>query len=108
MTRISALLLGLLLFLSGADAFAQRGNPSFSFINSSGYTIRELYVSSSRQSSWGHDRLGQYVLQSGQNIWIPLSGAGGCYVDVRVVYNNGRAQEARNVETCSRRALSWR
>ncbi len=84
------------------------GDPSFSFVNNGRSTIRELYVSSSRQSTWGSDRLGQYVLQPGQNTWVALPGSGGCHVDVRVVYNNGQSREMRNVETCSRRSLSWR
>ncbi len=82
------------------------GDPSFALVNTSGYTIREVYASSSRAGGWGRDRLGQYVLSPGENIWVSLPSGGGCITDVMVVYNNGRSREMRNVETCSVRSIS--
>ncbi len=107
MARISAFLIAFLLFMGGSNASAQ-GNPSFSFVNSSNQTILELYVSSSRQNTWGSDRLGSDVLQPGAEVWIDLPSSGGCRVDVRVVYTNGQDRESRNVETCSRGSVYWR
>ncbi|MBP0446526.1 Tat pathway signal protein [Roseomonas sp. SSH11] len=93
----------------GASIAAPRGgNPSFNFVNRSGQTIRELYISLASQSSWGHDRLGNNVMGPGQSVWVDLPGGGSCAADIRVVYANGSASERRGVETCSRTDLVWR
>jgi hypothetical protein len=85
----------------------QNGDPSFSFINRSGETIQELYVSSTQRDSWGQDRLGRNTLASGQDRWIDLPSNEGCSVDIRVVFNGGRAQERRNIATCDRAEVTW-
>jgi hypothetical protein len=93
----------------GASVAAPRGgNPSFNFINRSGQTIRELYISLSSQSNWGQDRLGNNVMNPGQSIWVDLPGGGSCAADIRVVYMNGAAAERRGIETCSRTDMIWR
>lgn len=93
----------------GAAIAAPRGgNPSFNFVNRSGQTIRELYISLSSQSSWGNDRLGSNVMGPGQSLWVELPGGRGCGADIRVVYANGAALERRGVETCSRTDIVWR
>jgi hypothetical protein len=84
------------------------GNPSFTFVNQSGATIREIYVSLSSQRNWGPDRLGANVLAPGQSIGISLPATGVCTVDMRVVYMNGAAAERRGVETCSINGFGWR
>jgi hypothetical protein len=82
-------------------------NPSFTFVNNSGATIRELYVSLTSQRDWGPDRLGQNVLEPGGSVALRLPLAGVCTVDIRVVYMNGAAAERRGVETCSISAYGW-
>jgi hypothetical protein len=94
---------------AGASIAAPRsGDPSFNFINQSGQTIRELYISLSSQSNWGQDRLGNNVMNPGQSIWVSLPTGGSCASDIRVVYMNGAASERRGVETCSRNGVTWR
>jgi hypothetical protein len=85
-----------------------QGNPSFTFVNGTGQTIREIYASLSTQGAWGPDRLGANVLQPGQSLSIAMPAGGGCLTDIRVVYMNGAAQELRGRETCSISALTWR
>ncbi|WP_458095127.1 Tat pathway signal protein [Roseomonas sp. WA12] len=93
----------------GASVAVPRGgNPSFNFVNRSGQTIRELYVSPASQSSWGNDRLGSNVMAPGQSLWVDLPGGRGCGTDIRVVYGNGAAMERRGVETCNRTDIVWR
>lgn len=93
---------------SGAAVAAPvTGNPSFSFVNNSGATIREIYVSLSSQSQWGGDRLGANVLNPGASLWVDLPQGGGCLTDVRVVYMNGAVAERRGIETCSLASLGW-
>jgi hypothetical protein len=86
----------------------QGGNPSFNFVNLTGETIREIYVSLSTQSNWGPDRLGANVLPHGASLPINLPMGAGCLSDIRVVYMNGRAAERRGLETCSVSNLNWR
>ncbi|UFN51254.1 Tat pathway signal protein [Roseomonas sp. OT10] len=92
----------------GPAGAASSRNPSFSFINQSGQTIRELYVSLSTQSSWGRDRLGNNVINPGQSIWVDLPQGGTCNVDIRVVYMSGAASERRNFATCHLEGVRWR
>lgn len=91
----AALLAGL-----AGPALAQSSDPSFRLNNRTGTTINEIYVSSSAVSSWGNDRLGQNVLNSGQTLTIRLPD-GQCMNDIRVVYANGRSQEWRQQNTCN-------
>lgn len=84
------------------------GNPSFYFVNGTGLTMREVYVSLSVQSNWGNDRLGQNVLQPGQRLQVSLPAGNGCLVDMRVVYMDGRSFERRRMETCSVNDYVWR
>lgn len=85
----------------GGKQQAAARNPSFSFVNRTGTTIRELYVSLSSQSVWGQDRLGANVLNPGGTVWVALPTGGTCNADMRVVFMNGAAQERRGIETCN-------
>lgn len=85
--------------LLAGGALAQGNNPDFRVNNRSGSEINELYVSSSRQSGWGRDLLGNNTLAQGQSFNVVLP-AGQCVNDIRVVYASGAAQEQRGVNTC--------
>lgn len=88
------------LLLGAGAATAQTNDPSFRLTNNSGSKINEIYVSSSGVNTWGPDRLGDRVLNSGGTYTIRLP-AGQCTNDIRVVYGNGEATERRRVNTCS-------
>ena len=94
--------------LSGA-AQAQ-GRQDFTLINRTGYQIDQVYVSSSRESSWGRDVLGQGVLvaNASVNITFPQKSSE-CLWDMRVVYNDGDQSEWRQLNLCriSRVTLFW-
>ncbi|MFT8242822.1 hypothetical protein [Roseomonas sp. BN140053] len=81
-------------------AAAATTDPSFRLSNRGGTTIQEVYVSSSQDSSWGQDRLGQDVLPPGRQVILRLP-VGQCVNDLRVVYSNGQASERRQVNTCA-------
>lgn len=87
---------------------AVSGNPSFTLVNATGTTIREIYASSSQLSNWGPDRLGSSVLNPGGSLYINMPGGLGCMTDIRVVYMNGAAQDRRGMETCSVSTITWR
>lgn len=84
-------------------------NPSFTFVNASGETIREIYVSLTTDRAWGRDRLGpRQILPPGAAMPIALPRGRVCTVDMRIVYMDGRVLERRNVETCAVRRFAWR
>jgi hypothetical protein len=88
---------------------AEAPNPSFTFVNASGETIREIYVSLTSERNWGQDRLGpRRILPAGASMPIGLPRTGVCTADMRVVFMDGRIMEQRNIETCSIRQYVWR
>lgn len=100
MIRRSILGAAVLALVTGAAGAARaQCDTTFTLENRSGIQINELYFSSSRNSEWGNDRLGQNVLAAGASVrYQPRPG--GAY-DFRVVFANGRAVERRNVDLCS-------
>lgn len=87
---------------------AMMGDPSFTFLNRTGATIRELYVSLSSEQSWGPDRLGTSMLAPNGAFPVGLPAGRVCTVDIRVVFTDGASTERRGVETCSVRELNFR
>lgn len=105
--QVNACQLSRVVWGGGGGAVAG-ANPSFRFVNRSGTTVNEVYVSLSTDSNWGPDRLGQNVLPPGSWVDIRLPAGRVCTVDLRVVYADGRAVERRGVETCSIQELNFR
>lgn len=73
-------------------------DTSMRFVNSSSNTVLSLYYSPSSVSGWGPDRLGQNVMRPGQSSAVRLANPGN--YDFRVVWDNGRAAEVRQVNVC--------
>jgi hypothetical protein len=73
-------------------------NPSFNLVNHGGQAMREVYVSSVRESTWGQQRLPR-PMQPGQHLPVRLP-LNDCVNDIRVVWSDGRADERRAVDTC--------
>lgn len=88
-------------------ALAQSTDPSFNLVNRSGQTMLEAYVSAATDTNWGVDRLGRDVVPNGQSYAIRLP-AGQCVNDIRVVYQDRRAEERRNVNTCALTDVEFR
>ncbi len=86
----------------------ERRDPSFTFVNGSGRTIRELYVSLSNDAEWGKDRLGTEVLRNGQSLRIELQPGEVCSADMLIVYMDDTRQERRRIETCGVGRFTWR
>jgi len=89
-----------LLGWSGAPARAQPKDPSFRVVNRSPDVVQELYASPSSQPNWGQDRLGSAVVQPGASHIVRLPADGNCVYDLRFVYEGGRSEEKRNLNTC--------
>ena len=81
-------------------ARADAPNPSFYLVNRSTQTINEVYASPVSARGWGVDRLGDDQIEAGANAAIRLAADGNCVFDLRVVYEDGHADERRRVNTC--------
>lgn len=86
-------------FGGSAGSQAELTGADFRVWNRSGRTIREVYVSSSANNSWGSDRLGERLLPSGR-YWTIRQSETGCSFDLRVVFEDGGAFERRNINAC--------
>ena len=84
-----------------AVALADAPNPSFYLVNRSSQAINQAYVSPAAASGWGRDQLGDNTIDPGSNAPIRLHADGTCVFDLRIVYEDGRSEERRGVNTCS-------
>lgn len=67
-------------------------NRDFRFVNSSGQTLWELYVSPASDDSWNSDILGRSVLESGRAMMVRFPGRGNeCTYDLKMVMENGNS-----------------
>jgi hypothetical protein len=85
----------------------QAGDPSFNLINEAASPIREFYASPTNEDDWGDDRLGGGTVRARGRRAIRLPG-GHCRFDLRVVWEDGRAEERRDVNLCEIQDLSFR
>lgn len=83
-----------------APAAAQHADPSFRVGNRTSEVVQEVYASPSTQPNWGQDRLGAEVIQPGADHVVRLPADGNCVYDLRFVYQGGRAEERRGLNTC--------
>lgn len=72
-----------------AASGVQAQDADFTLINSTGYPLREVYVSPSKQENWGPDRLGDGILANGASklFRFPKSQSA-CQQDLKVVYDD--------------------
>jgi hypothetical protein len=71
-------------------------NRDFRFVNNSGETLWELYVSPVSDSSWNSDILGRSVLESGRAMMVRFPGRGNeCNYDLKMVMENGDSYETQ-------------
>ena len=83
-----------------AAALADNPNPSFYLVNRSNQAIDQVYVSPVSATGWGRDQLGDDTIDAGANAPIRLHADGNCVFDLRIVYEDGRSEERRGVNTC--------
>jgi len=75
---------------------------NFWFLNNTGKTIHEVYVSPHESKSWGQDVLGRATLADGVGTLMvfPSSWRTSCYMDFKLVFDDGSEQtypDGRNV-----------
>ena len=93
--------------LAPRPGWADAPNPSFYLVNRSAQAINEAYASPVNASNWGRDRLGDGTVASGGNAAVRLLADGTCVFDLRVVYEDGHADERRRVNTCTVDTISF-
>jgi hypothetical protein len=101
-----------LLFIFGLGvpglAFAQ-ADSGFTLVNSTGSTIREIYLSPVRKHDWGFDRLGRKVLPHGASRFFRLPARQVCGRDIKVVFVDDTPSAVwPNVDLCAIRTLTLR
>jgi hypothetical protein len=68
--------------------------------------IREVYLSPAEASDWGPNLLGDRPLARGEQREIGMEG--GCRADLRIVFDNGGAEELRGFDLCQRKEIALR
>ncbi len=61
---------------------------SYSFVNYSGYTVKNLYITGTGYDRWGKDLLGKSVLNNGDGIRLTYDNKTR-YFDIKVVWMDG-------------------
>jgi hypothetical protein len=82
---------------------ASADQRDFSFTNSSGYVVDQLYVAPSASSDWDADILGTDVLDGGvtANIVFGRYAEGTCKYDIKTVFTDQSSLEAYEFDLCS-------
>ncbi|MFC7738546.1 hypothetical protein ACFQX4_22670 [Roseomonas sp. GCM10028921] len=91
--------LALMALAASAGSASAQCDRRFTLRNVSGAQVNEFYFGSSRNPSWGPDRLGENVLPSGRT--QDFRTAQGDLQDFKVVWENSQAAELRQVDICS-------
>lgn len=92
------ILLGVLLSLAGSAAFA--ANADFILVNRTGYAINEVFISPSKMSNWGKDRLGENQFMNGQSRKFKFGDTKNCKQDIQVVFTDGDEVEWEDINLC--------
>ena len=77
---------------------AQVCDTRFTVVNNSSLTVYQLFFSHASLANWGADQLGANVLPPGRYTNYRAANAG--LYDFRIVWQNGRAAELRQVNIC--------
>ena len=85
------------------SAYAE--TPDFVLVNSTGYTISEVYVSRPNNNSWGNDVMGQESLDDGASVKITFN-TDACSWDLKVVYDDDDTAVWGNVNLCKIQKLT--
>ena len=89
-----------MLMLAASPAFAAK--QDFTLLNSTGYEISEVYVSTSNTKKWEEDVLGQDVLADEDDVDITFEGVGSaCRYDLKVVYSDGEEAMWGGLDLCT-------
>src|SRR5690606_10032298 len=86
----------------------RQSQPSgFTLKNEGEVAVYELYVArgGTGARSWGPDRFGSEILPTGRTFQVRLPSGFGCSVDIRLVFEDGHAEERERVDICREREV---
>lgn len=89
---------------------AQAGQQDFTIVNKTGYALKHIYVSESKNNSWDEDILGRDMLENGEELEVSFDkGEKTCKWDMKVAYDDGETAvwEDLNLCTISKLTLKW-
>ena len=90
------------LALLAPQAASAEGRQNFTLVNNTGYTINEVYVSTTDTDNWEEDVLGQDTLDDNASVEIQFPHhAGGCFWDLKVVYEDKTDAVWKNFNLCT-------
>ena len=99
---IAAAALAVGLSFIAPQAAEAAGRQNFTLINNTGYTIKEVYVSETSTDNWEEDVLGQDTLDDDASVLIRFGHhAGGCFWDLKVVYDDDTDAHWDNFNLCT-------
>ena len=79
---------------------AVAGDADFTLVNSTGYTINEVYVSAANREAWGKDILGDGDMPHSKSRLIKFSNKANCNQDIKVVFDAGGEAIWEDVDLC--------
>ncbi|WP_439572760.1 S1 family peptidase [Phreatobacter sp.] len=74
--------------------------------NSGRTVVREVFLTPTRDTHWGDDRLGRETMAARFRLELRLPEEGGCNWDLRVVYEGGQSMERRDQDLCANPELA--
>ena len=101
---LMAAILGLL-----GPAAVSAGEADFTLVNSTGYDLREIYISPTNRNSWGRDRLGDGTLGNSRSRLFTFSDNANCVQDLKVVFDDdGTSSIWKGLDLCEINKLTIR
>ncbi len=82
-------------------------NPSFNLVNRAGVPIKELFFTPAGDANWGRNRLEGKSIAPGVSYAARRRVDGNCIFDVRVVFEDGRIEDRRGINTCTADEISF-
>lgn len=81
---------------------ALAADRDFRLVNQTGYTVREVYVSSTAENDWEEDILDVDTLADDDfvDVLFDRRGKTGCLYDLKLVYNDGDSEEWNRINLC--------
>lgn len=92
--------------ICGGETIAFLPARRLSLVHAHGRPVREVYLSSVQDSDWGENQLGERPMAAGERREITSDIP--CEADLRIVFDNGNAEEARNINICTRAEITLR
>lgn len=98
---IAALAAAAALSVSAAGPVLAQLYEKITILNSTGYTISEIYISPSSAASWQEDVLDPDILRDGREVTIDFRRAANtCDWDLKVVYDDGEEAVWDGLDLC--------